>query len=347
MSTPNPEIKNLYVLEILSFDKKSFTIKLTISLNKLEIFISNDSSLSLSYKLSFTINDFHKLNKYFKQFDSVEEIFNFIIGIEKLEERINITTEDKFVKLNISLPNISKGSLYNNIEIMIPSVDVKESDLIIKLCEKVEKINILELKFKYLFQVLNKNESDFNSYLEVRFNMNKNVKNIDSKIITFDDLILPALGIKKVLNKTIKGVNLLYRASRDGDSTQFHSKCNGKLNTVTFVKAKNGRKFGGFANQGWHSSNAYILDNKAFLFSLDLFECYYYNSGNNQIYGSSSYGPLWGAGHDLYLASGCLNNNSSTTNQSSSYNYNGKTLTLSGGSNFQAIDYETYEFILD
>ena len=249
--------------------------------------------------------------------------------------------------MNISLPNISKGSLYNNIEILIPSVDVKESDLIIKLCEKVEKINILELKFKYLFQVLGKNESDFDSYLEIRFNMNKNVKNIDSKIITFDDLILPALGIKKVLNKTIKGVNLLYRASRDGDSTQFHSKCNGKLNTVTFVKAKNGRKFGGFANQGWHSSNAYILDNKAFLFSLDLFECYYYNSGNNQIYGSSSYGPLWGAGHDLYLASGCLNNNSSTTNQSSSYNYNGKTLTLSGGSNFQAIDYETYEFILD
>ena len=95
MSTPHPEIKNLYVLEILSFDKKSFTIKLTLSLNKLEIFISNDSSLSLSYKLSFTINDFHKLNKYFKQFDSVEEIFNFIIGIEKLEERINITTEDK------------------------------------------------------------------------------------------------------------------------------------------------------------------------------------------------------------------------------------------------------------
>ena len=88
MTTPNPDIKNLYTIEILSFDKKAFTIKLSIVSNKLEIFISNDSSLSLSYKLSFSIDDFHKLNKFFKQFDSVEEILFFIIGIEKLEERI-------------------------------------------------------------------------------------------------------------------------------------------------------------------------------------------------------------------------------------------------------------------
>jgi hypothetical protein len=161
MSTPNPDLKNLYTFELLSFDKKAFTIKFSVVSNKLEIFISNDSSLSLSYKLLLSIEDFHKLNKYFKQFDSIEEILYFIIGLEKLEERINIITEDKFAKLIISLPNISKGMLYNNIEIMIPNVEVKESDLIIKLCEKVEKINILELKFNFLFTILGKKESDF------------------------------------------------------------------------------------------------------------------------------------------------------------------------------------------
>ena len=85
---------------------------------------------------------------------------------------------------------------------------------------------------------------------------------------------------------------------------------------------------------------------KSFLFSLDLYQCYYYNTGN-AIYGSSSYGPLWGSGHDLYLASGCLSNNSSKTNQSASYNYYGKTYCLSGGANFQAIDYETYELVFE
>ena len=97
---------------------------------------------------------------------------------------------------------------------------------------------------------------------------------------------------------------------------------------------------------GWHSNNSWFIDKNSFLFSLDMFECYFYNSGNN-VYGSSSYGPVWGQGYDLYLASGCLSNNSSTANQSSTYIYNGKTLCLSGGSNFQAEDYETYELVLD
>jgi hypothetical protein len=340
------DAKKFFSIQVLNFDKKSFTIKFYVVDKKLEIFVSNDCSLSLSYKLSFEIENFYKLNKFFRQFDSVEEIFDFIAGIEKLDENINIITEDKFLKLNISLPFISKGNAYNNIEIMIPGVEVKDNDLIVKLCEKVEKITVLELKFDYLFDCFGKNEQDFDVYVEMRFNVFKNIKNIDSKIITIKDFILPLIGVKKKLNKKIKEVKLLYRATRDGDSTQFHSKCDGKLNTLTFVKDKKERRFGGFASVAWHSKNAYITDVNSFLFSLDLYECYFYNTGNS-VYGYSSYGPVWGGGHDLYLASGCLSNNSSATNQSGSYNYNGKTYCLSGGSNFQVIDYETYALILE
>ena len=69
------------------------------------------------------------------------------------------------------------------------------------------------------------------------------------------------------------------------------------------------------------------------------------------IYGSSSYGPLWGYGSgndlfDLYLASGCLNNTTSTSNQQS-FNYLNRVNALTGSSNFQAEDYETYELILE
>ena len=55
------------------------------------------------------------------------------------------------------------------------------------------------------------------------------------------------------------------------------------------------------------------------------------------IYGSSSYGPLWGSGHDLYLASGCRSSYSSSTIHGS-FNYNGKVHALSGGNNFQSVD---------
>ena len=159
------------------------------------------------------------------------------------------------------------------------------------------------------------------------------------------DFILPLTAIKKKLNKNIKEVKLLYRASRDGDANQFHSKCDGIENTVTFVKSKNGRKFGGFANKAFHSSNIWISDPNCFVFSLFHKECYYYNNGY-MIYGCSSYGPLWGSGHDLYMASGCLNNTTSQTYQSS-FDYKGKSNALSGSSNFQAEDYETYQLILE
>ena len=343
-SNQNEPIK-FFSIQILNFDKKAFTIKFSVLLNKLEILISNDTCLSLSYKLSFELENFLKLNKFFKQFDSVEEIFDYITGLVKLDKSISILTEDKFVKLKISLPYISKGNTYNEIELLVPNIEVKENDLILKLCEKAEKTVNLELKCEYLMKCLNRKDEDYDFYIEARFNVLNNIKNIDSKIITSEDFILPLIGVKKKLNKGIKEVKLLFRASRDGDNTQFHKKCDGVINTLTFVKATNGRKFGGFANKGWDSSNHYINDDKAFLFSYYYYECYYYNTGNNWIYGSSSYGPLWGGGHDLYLASGCLSNNSSTTNQSSSYNYYGKTVVLSGGNNFQAQDYETYELI--
>ena len=153
-------------------------------------------------------------------------------------------------------------------------------------------------------------------------------------------------GIKEKLNKTIKEVKLLYRSSQHGDATQFHSKCDGKQNTVTFAKAKNGRKFGGFANQAFHSSNSWISDPNAFVFSLDFKECYYYNNDGYMIYGSSSYGPLWGNGHDLYFASGCMSNTTSQTNQKS-FDYKSRVNALSGSTNFQVEDYETYELILE
>lgn len=82
---------------------------------------------------------------------------------------MQITTEDKFVKLNIELPIISKGNYYNNIELIIPSIEVKEGDLIAKLCEKAEKLNIIELKLKYIFSCISKTEEDFDKYVEARF----------------------------------------------------------------------------------------------------------------------------------------------------------------------------------
>ena len=54
-------------------------------------------------------------------------------------------------------------------------------------------------------------------------------------------------------NNLIKSTELLYRLTRDGDTPQaFHSKCDGKGKTITFIKNySNCYRFGGFTTVPW------------------------------------------------------------------------------------------------
>ena len=304
----------------------------------LDIIIKNEDSISSIYKISFKKDDFHQLNKFFRQFDSVLEIFDFITNIPRLEEKIKIMNEENFVKLKFMLPSISAIKNIIEIELIAPKIKLKENDLILKLCEKVEKIDILEKKLNLLYK-----------FVLIDFENFKKKNNIESNMVNDLDFVTISIGIKEKLKKSIKSAKLLYRASRDGNHTQFHSKCDGIENTVTFVKAKNGRRFGGFANKPFRSNDEWIKisDSNAFVFSLDFNECYYYyNYEGFALYGSKYYGPIWGYGHDLCLDADCFNNYKSITKQSS-YNYNGRNNALSGEIYFKPEDYETYELILE
>ena len=49
----------------------------------------------------------------------------------------------------------------NNIKLKIPQIELKESDLIVKLCQEIKKIDILESKINYLFHCLGMTEKVF------------------------------------------------------------------------------------------------------------------------------------------------------------------------------------------
>ncbi len=69
------------------------------------------------------------------------------------------------------------------------------------------------------------------------------------------------------MTKSSKGI-LLYRPTRDGFTSQaFHSKCDGKGNTITIIKNNLNYVFGGYASSAWNRSGS-INDPNAFLFSL-------------------------------------------------------------------------------
>jgi hypothetical protein len=99
--------------------------------------------------------------------------------------------DDKYDKLNISLPNIYKKSTNKNIQIILPEMEVNEKDLIVKLFMKVNKVKILESKIDYIFRCLNNSEKDFILFEECKKNLNPIKINIDNKIInSIDDFII-------------------------------------------------------------------------------------------------------------------------------------------------------------
>ncbi len=114
------------------------------------------------------------------------------------------------------------------------------------------------------------------------------------------------------MTKSTQGI-ILYRATRDGFTSQaFHSKCDGQGNTITIIKNNLNYVFGGYASSAWNSSNNYINDPNAFLFSLrraggSFKDKFTIKQTEFALCGSSRYGPLFGIGHDI-----CIYNQSNT-----------------------------------
>ena len=368
-------------IKISNSERKIFDLCFSIKENKLEISIIEKSVISSSYKAALELKDIQEINKFFRQFDNITEVLEFILSFENPEDKIKIMEDNKFMNLDISLPCVSKSKA-NVIKLKIPQVELKENDLIVKICEQVKKIDTLESKINFVFRCLGISEKDFILYEETMIKINKKIES--SKIIEPGDFYPVAKGIKERLNKSIKDIKLLYRASKDGDGKEFHTKCDGKQNTVTFVKTINNRKFGGFASREWDSNNICYQDQKAFLFSIDNNESYtidirnkynlsnnnlfyindkngsnfFYRNGygnnsnlnnlnNSLIFCSSNCGPAWGNnGEDLYISLGCLSNKNSNSNRFIIDN-KCRQIFLGGESNFQVKDYETYEIIFE
>jgi len=107
---------------------------------------------------------------------------------------------------------------------------------------------------------------------------------------------------------------LLYRASKHGWKTiDFHKECDGKGETLTVIKTKQGYIFGGYTNCPWKSNkNIFQSSAESFLFSL---KCYAglgptkmnIKSGQESYatYSNALRGPAFGGGHEICI--GCTN----------------------------------------
>ena len=151
MRSANTNSNNTISYQIINKERILYTIKISKVAEEVEIIITEKSSLSSTYKASLNVENFQEINKFFRQFDTVDEIFEYFNDLDNIGDNTTIMIENKFVNINIKLPGIYKSKSNNNFLIQVPKIELKENDLIVKLCEQVKKIDILETKMKYLF----------------------------------------------------------------------------------------------------------------------------------------------------------------------------------------------------
>ena len=148
---------------------------------------------------------------------------------------------------------------------------------------------------------------------------------------------------------------LKYRATRDGfGADSFHRKCDGIPNTLTVIKSEHGNIFGGFVEKAWSSSDKSVVDPKAFIFSLvnkdkKQFKTMCSYSGKAAMNCLSFYGPTFGGGSDIQIASNSNVNRKSYSNFGYSYkhvNYQrgkAEALTVLAGSHkFKTVEIEVF-----
>ena len=125
-----------------------------------------------------------------------------------------------------------------------------------------------------------------------------NKEQIDSKIIKTKEeieLLSKRLTSKGLFKNSKVSFNLLYRASRDGDSPKdYHNKCDGKSNTLCVIQTIKGCKFGGYTQYNINSENNNQKDSNAFVFSLNKKKIYE-NLKNemNAVSHSKGWGPIF------------------------------------------------------
>ena len=382
-STSAPPRVNLNELPSKTFKLKDFELKIFQAENSIIVHVTENKDYSNTlYNAELSLDELVKLNRrIFRAFESIEDVFteffktlgeNNII-IKKEENKINLTIIYEFLGTQEA-------------KIILNPKKPSAEETIPKLCDKVKEIDSLNLiidEQKKTIEKIKKDFNDYKNYAENKFkelealikkeseNLKYNIEyndcyylnsdevnkykaefpkfkeNVNSNIMKFFELNLIVTGIKKKQNKTIKNLTLLFRASRDGYSySNFHSTCDGKVNTLILVETTNRRRFGGYTECQWDQNNSYKPGPYSFIFSFDNKKIYYSKNGTNSIYGSSSYGPYFGSSPDFYINDNC-NSNDSSESMGNCYENDGKKYPLTGSSNFLVSDYEVYQLELE
>ena len=333
MITTSTANSNKLKFNVKSESKKSYNFTLFNKEDDVTLIFEDLADFPMKmYELKTKLKELKEKDDNFCVFMNSERFVNGIKAcIESEKYSLKNDEEEDVLLFEIKNEFFVRGSAV----IKIPP---KEQDLKVQVeCLTKVVANLKEELKKYMDKEKTKDETAKNSFEGTSF-------------LKDDEKILISKWISP--NKVIK-FNLLFSTNKHGDSSStFHYYCDGVFPTVTVVLDTSGRRFGGYSTQNWCQSTVggnYTTAPDSFIFNLSNKQKYNLTDkfSTNAIYRHNSYGPTFGGGHDLYLASSCKSNTSSSCSKSSYNTGNTNILGGNGSTSFQVSYYEVYQVIFE
>ena len=274
----------------------------------------------LNLKMQLTSIEF-QFNSLFTQMQNMGFISNISIQINTISFQIlnfgiqmlnlGIQVNDNMMMNNISSKD-QINFIINQLKNILMNISNDNGNQEIDLINKKENNNL-------------KNEiNELKKEIKILKEQNNKVKNKfeDSKIINANEYDMISDWISP--NKKIE-LNLLYRASRDGDKAKiFHDKCDNKGSSFCIFHLDNGYKIGAYSSISWKNNGGKANDPNTFICSITNKEKYELKNKNGySVYNDSSYGPDFygGIGYaDVIIYDNCLNRKDGILVNSNAYN---------------------------
>ena len=278
----------------LSSENKSFKIKINLSSNIIIEATELDKVKGIYYSNFFSLENLVKLSKGFKicedineAYDIVEQIFEnkkSVLKYNNENEILVIIKVDlpggKMQEVNLALnkKEMNKNSVIEELMVKVNQLEEENKNLKKNLNEVIERLNKLEKYFaieiedKKILEEIGLNNTKIIRQKSDKFFVNRLINNDENKK-------------QKKIN-----FNLLYRATRDGDtSNNFHNRVDNKNSHLSIIETKKGLKFGVYIDKPFKSTGKTIGDNNCFIFSLNLKKIYNNKEGANSFNDCSNY----------------------------------------------------------
>ena len=331
---------------------ESFTIKgnnennirLKISYNEKIIFFEAEEENVFpkqEFNLYQSLEQLTKIDKYFRQFDELKEVFEFIKTIIS-KNNLSVVKEENNMKLKLSNPLINKDIIIN---LTLKAKDIKSEveSPIPYITSLNKKIDSLENQIKDMKIEFDNKLKDMKAELdEIKNKFENKIPNLfqGSQIIDDNDKNI----IMSWFDKKIISTELLLNAEINDNFLQaFFSKCINRKNTMIFIRTTDNLRFGGFTSVIW-PTNGNSSDKESFVFSLTNRQKYKILNADRALEVFEGSWISFGPGMDLYLHNRLKTIGGATIKSSYDIPSNKNGFYLNGGKdNFKLSNCEIYQ----